>query len=378
MPRQRAQAQSEWQRRYSAYASAFPELAAEFDRRVVRAALPARWADATQAVLAQVTGKAETIASRKASQNAINALQPLLPELLGGSADLTGSNLTDGKASVPVRRGKGGNYINYGVREFGMSAAMNGVALHGGYIPYGGTFLTFSDYSRNAVRMSALMQLRVIYVFSHDSIGLGEDGPTHQPIEHVSTLRMIPNNALWRPCDSVETMVSWLAAIERRDGPTCLILSRQNLPYCQRSAEQIRDIRKGGYVLAEAAAGSSGAAITLLATGSEVALAMQARTELEAGGVPTRVVSMPSCGDFDRQSAEYRAAVLPRHIPVLAIEAGVSNFWRAYTGFSGDVVGIDRFGESAPAPQVYEALGVTTQAVVARARALLARGANVL
>ena len=373
-----AQAQSEWQRRYSAYASAFPELAAEFDRRVVRAALPARWADATQAVLAQVTGKAETIASRKASQNAINALQPLLPELLGGSADLTGSNLTDGKASVPVRRGKGGNYINYGVREFGMSAAMNGVALHGGYIPYGGTFLTFSDYSRNAVRMSALMQLRVIYVFSHDSIGLGEDGPTHQPIEHVSTLRMIPNNALWRPCDSVETMVSWLAAIERRDGPTCLILSRQNLPYCQRSAEQIRDIRKGGYVLAEAAVGSSGAAITLLATGSEVALAMQARTELEAGGVPTRVVSMPSCGDFDRQSAEYRAAVLPRHIPVLAIEAGVSNFWRAYTGFSGDVVGIDRFGESAPASQVYEALGVTTQAVVARARALLARGANVL
>ena len=373
-----AQAQAEWQRRYSAYASAFPELAAEFDRRVVRAALPADWADATQAALAQVTGKAETIASRKASQNAINALQPLLPELLGGSADLTGSNLTDGKASVPVRRGKGGNYINYGVREFGMSAAMNGMALHGGYIPYGGTFLTFSDYSRNAVRMSALMQLRVIYVFSHDSIGLGEDGPTHQPIEHVSTLRMIPNNALWRPCDSVETMVSWLAAIERRDGPTCLILSRQNLPYCRRSADQIRDIRKGGYVLAEAAVGSSGAAITLLATGSEVALAMQARTELEAGGVPTRVVSMPSCGDFDRQSAEYRAAVLPRHIPVLAIEAGVSNFWRAYTGFSGDVVGIDRFGESAPAPQVYEALGVTTQAVVARARALLARGANVL
>ena len=373
-----AQAQAEWQRRYAAYASAFPELAAEFDRRVVRAALPAHWADATQAVLAEVTGKAETIASRKASQNAINGLQPLLPELLGGSADLTGSNLTDGKASVPVRRGKGGNYINYGVREFGMSAAMNGVALHGGYIPYGGTFLTFSDYSRNAVRMSALMQLRVIYVFSHDSIGLGEDGPTHQPIEHVSTLRMIPNNALWRPCDSVETMVGWLAAIERRDGPTCLILSRQNLPYCRRSAEQIRDIRKGGYVLAEAAVGPGGAAITLLATGSEVALAMQARTELEAGGVPTRVVSMPSCGDFDRQSAEYRAAVLPRQIPVLAIEAGVSNFWRAYTGFSGDVVGIDRFGESAPAPQVYEALGLTTQAVVARARALLARGEHVL
>jgi transketolase len=371
-----AQRQAEWQRRYSAYASAFPELAAEFDRRVARAALPAHWAQATQAALAQVVGKAETIASRKASQNAIDALQPLLPELLGGSADLTGSNLTDGKASVPVRRGKGGNYINYGVREFGMSAAMNGVALHGGYIPYGGTFLTFSDYSRNAVRMSALMQLRVIYVFSHDSIGLGEDGPTHQPIEHVSTLRMIPNNALWRPCDSVETMVSWLVALERRDGPTCLILSRQNLPYCERSAQQIRDIRKGGYVLAEAAAGSSGAAITLLATGSEVALALQARSALEGAGIPARVVSMPSCGDFDRQSAGYRAAVLPRHVPVLAIEAGVSNFWRAYTGFSGDVVGIDRFGESAPGPQAYEALGLTTQAVVARARALLARNAS--
>ena len=371
-----ARRQAEWQRRYSAYAAAFPELAAEFDRRVVRTALPADWARASQSALSQVVAKAETIASRKASQNAINALQPLLPELLGGSADLTGSNLTDGKASVPVRRGKGGNYINYGVREFGMSAAMNGVALHGGFIPYGGTFLTFSDYSRNAVRMSALMQLRVIYVFSHDSIGLGEDGPTHQPIEHVSTLRMIPNNAVWRPCDSVETMVAWLAAVERRDGPTCLILSRQNLPACERSADQIRDIRKGGYVLAEAAAGGSGAAIALLATGSEVALAMQARTVLEAAGVATRVVSMPSCADFDRQSPEYRAAVLPRHVPVLAIEAGVSNFWRAYTGFDGDVVGIDRFGESAPAPQVYETLGLTTQTVVARARALLARSAS--
>jgi transketolase len=374
--------QAEWQRRYSAYASAFPELAAEFDRRVARTALPAHWAQASEGILAQVAGKAATVATRKASQNAIDALQPLLPELLGGSADLTGSNLTDGKASVPVRGGKGGNYINYGVREFGMSAAMNGVALHGGYIPYGGTFLTFSDYSRNAVRMSALMQLRVIYVFSHDSVGLGEDGPTHQPIEHVSTLRMIPNNAVWRPCDSVETLVAWLAAVERQDGPTCLILSRQGLPHCQRSAEQIRDIRKGGYVLAEAgssaAGGAGGAAITLLATGSEVALAMQARTALEGAGIPTRVVSMPSCRDFDRQSAEYRAAVLPRRIPVLAIEAGVSNFWRAYTGFSGDVVGIDRFGESAPGPQAYEALGLTTRAIVTRARALLARDESVV
>jgi transketolase len=366
-----AQRQAEWQRRYSAYASAFPDLAAEFDRRVVRAALPANWIQGTQAALAQVVGKAENIASRKASQNSITALQPLLPELLGGSADLTGSNLTDGKASVPVRPGKGGNYINYGVREFGMSAMLNGVALHGGFIPYGGTFLTFSDYSRNALRMAALSHLRVIFVFSHDSIFLGEDGPTHQAIEHVSTLRMIPNMTVWRPCDDVETMVSWIAAVERRDGPTCLMLSRQNLPHCERSAQQVSDIRNGGYVLAEAPADGAGAAITLLATGSEVGLAMQARTALAGLGIAARVVSMPSCSDFDRQSPEYRAAVLPRHIPVLAIEAGVSNFWRAYTGFEGDVLGIDRFGESAPGPQVAEALGLTTQAAVARAQALL-------
>jgi transketolase len=365
-----AQRQAQWQQRFSAYASAFPELAAEFDRRVIRRALPANWMTGSQAALAQVVGKAESIATRKASQNAINALQPLLPELLGGSADLTGSNLTDGRASVPVRRGKGGNYINYGVREFGMSAIMNGAALHGGFIPYGGTFLTFSDYSRNAVRMSALMKLRVLYVFSHDSIGLGEDGPTHQPIEHVSALRLIPNVAVWRPCDAVETMVAWLAAIERHDGPTCLILSRQNLPHCERSAQQVANIRKGGYVLADAPAGKE-AAVTLLATGSEVALAMQARTALAAEGVAARVVSMPSCGDFDCQSDEYRSAVLPRHIPVLAVEAGVTKFWRAYTGFSGDVVGIDRFGESAPAAQVSEALGLTASAVAARARALV-------
>ncbi len=370
-----AQHQAEWQRRYVAYASAFPDLAAEFDRRVVRAALPANWIQGTQAALAQVVGKAESIASRKASENAINALQPLLPELLGGSADLTWSNLTYGKASVAVRRGKGGNYIHYGVREFGMSAVMNGVALHGGFIPYGGTFLTFSDYSRNALRMAALMHVRVIFVFTHDSIFLGEDGPTHQAVEQLSALRLIPNMAVWRPCDAVETMVSWIAAIERRDGPTCLLLSRQNLPACERSTQQLSDIRRGGYVLAEAPAGVTGAAITLLATGSEVGLAMQARTALAGLGIAARVVSMPSCNEFDRQSPEYRAAVLPRHIPVLAIEAGVSHFWRAYTGFDGDVLGIDRFGESAPGPKVAEALGLTTQAVVARAQALLRTGA---
>ncbi len=363
--------QAEWQRRFAAYAQAHPQLAAEFERRVVLRALPGNWRQASADALAKVVGERADIASRKASQNAISALQPLLPELLGGSADLTGSNLTAGKASVPLRRGKWGNYINYGVREFGMSAIMNGIALHGGYIPYGGTFLTFSDYSRNAVRMSALMGERVVFVFTHDSIGLGEDGPTHQPIEHLASLRLIPNNAVWRPCDAVETMVAWLAAIERRDGPSCLSLSRQNLPHFERDAQQVSDIRKGGYVLAES---QGSPAVTLLATGSEVGLAMRARDALAAGGIGARVVSMPSCSDFDVQDAQYRAKVLPRDVPVLAIEAGVTKYWRAYTGFDGDVIGIDRFGESAPAAQVADALGLTVPAIAERARALVQRG----
>ena len=363
--------QAEWQRRFAAYAQAHPQLAAEFERRVVLRALPGNWRQASADALAKVVGERADIASRKASQNAISALQPLLPELLGGSADLTGSNLTAGKASVPLRRGKWGNYINYGVREFGMSAIMNGIALHGGYIPYGGTFLTFSDYSRNAVRMSALMGERVVFVFTHDSIGLGEDGPTHQPIEHLASLRLIPNNAVWRPCDAVETMVAWLAAIERRDGPSCLSLSRQNLPHFERDAQQVSDIRKGGYVLAES---QGSPAVTLLATGSEVGLAMRARDALAAGGIGARVVSMPSCSDFDVQDAQYRAKVLPRDVPVLAIEAGVTKYWRAYTGFDGDVIGIDRFGESAPAAQVADALGLTVPAITERARALVQRG----
>jgi transketolase len=361
--------QAEWQKRFAAYAKAYPDLAAEFERRVVGRKLPANWQTVSAEALDKVVGSRATIASRKASQNAIEALQPSMPELLGGSADLTGSNLTEGKGMVPVRGSRWGNYINYGVREFGMSAVMNGIALHGGFVVYGGTFLTFSDYSRNAVRMAALMHERVIYVFTHDSIWLGEDGPTHQSIEHVSSLRLIPYNTVWRPCDAVETMIAWLAAIERRDGPTCLILTRQNLPHFERQAQQLSDIRKGGYVLAD----SDGAAVTLLATGSEVALAMKARDTLAAEGIAARVVSMPSCSDFDRQTAEYRAAVLPRAVPVLAIEAGVSNFWRAYTGFDGDVIGIDRFGESAPGAHVAEALGLTTSAVVDRARALARR-----
>jgi transketolase len=360
--------QADWQRRLNAYAQAHPQLAAEFERRVVLRALPGNWRAASAEALARVTGERAAIASRKASQNAIDALLPLLPELLGGSADLTGSNLTAGKTSVPVRRGHWGNHINYGVREFGMSAIMNGIALHGGYIPYGGTFLTFSDYSRNAVRMAALMGERVVFVFTHDSIGLGEDGPTHQPIEHLASLRLIPNNSVWRPCDAVETMMAWLAAIERRDGPTCLILSRQTLPHVERDAQQLRDVRKGGYVLAES---QGSPALTLLATGSEVALAMRARDALAAQGIGARVVSMPSCSDFDAQEAQYRAQVLPRSVPVLAIEAGVTKFWRAYTGFDGDVIGIDCFGESAPAAQVAEALGMSVAAVVERACSLV-------
>jgi transketolase len=361
--------QADWQQRFAAYQQAHPQLAAEFERRVLRRALPAEWAAIRAQALARTVEEGATIASRKASQDAIELLQPRLPELLGGSADLTGSNLTAASSSVAVRQRRWGNHINYGVREFGMSALMNGLALHGGYIPYGGTFLTFSDYSRNAVRMSALMRQRVIYVFTHDSIGLGEDGPTHQPVEHVSSLRLIPHNAVWRPCDAVETMAAWLAAIERSDGPSCLILSRQNLPHCARSQAQLADIRRGGYVLAAGAADR----LTLLATGSEVALALSARARLAAGGIEARVVSMPNCAEFDRQGPEYRAGVLPRALPVLAIEAGVSHFWRAYTGFDGDVVGIDRFGESAPAAQVAAALGLTVETVCAKARALLQR-----
>jgi transketolase len=366
-----AKRQAEWQRRLADYAQTYPELAREFERRVVKRELPANWSTATTQAMAKLAAAGAGIATRKASQNVIDTLHGLLPELLGGSADLTGSNLTAARASTAVRGDRWGDYINYGVREFGMSAAMNGIALHGGYIPFGGTFLTFSDYSRNAIRMSALMQQRVIYVFTHDSIGLGEDGPTHQPIEHVSSLRLIPNNDVWRPCDDVETLAAWQSAVERSDGPTCLILSRQNLPHFERDSQQLADLRKGGYVLAE----SDGAAVTLLATGSEVSLAIQARAALADLGIFTRVVSMPSCREFDRQSPAYRAAVLPRNIPVLAIEAGVTNFWRAYVGLDGEVVGIDRFGESAPAQHVAQELGLTVETVVGRAQDLALRGA---
>ncbi len=365
-----AAAQAQWERRMGAYREAFPELAQEFERRVVQRSLPAHWDDIRAGAIAGAATARATVASRKASQNAIEYLQPRVPEMLGGSADLTGSNLTAASGSVPLRRGRWGNHINYGVREFGMSALMNGIALHGGYIPYGGTFLTFADYSRNAVRMSALMRQRVIYVFTHDSIGLGEDGPTHQPVEHVSSLRLIPGNCVWRPCDAVETTVAWLSALERTDGPTCLVLSRQNLPHCERTPAQLADVQRGGYVLSE---GAGPARLTLLATGSEVSLALAAQAQLAAAGIHARVVSMPSCEVFGQQTPQYRARVLPRELPVLAVEAGVSTFWRAYTGFEGDVLGIDRFGESAPAAQVASALGFTVEALIERARALVQR-----
>ncbi|HJV50543.1 MAG TPA: transketolase C-terminal domain-containing protein, partial [Noviherbaspirillum sp.] len=309
--------------------------------------------------------------TRKASQNAIEALAPRLPELLGGSADLTSSNLTNWSGSVAVRADKRGNHINYGVREFGMSAIMNGIALHGGYIPYGGTFLTFSDYSRNALRMAALMQIRSIFVFTHDSIGLGEDGPTHQPIEHVTSLRIIPNMSVWRPCDSSETMAAWSAAIERRNGPTALILSRQNLPFQARTPEQVISIRRGGYTLSEAADGKPAA--ILIATGSEVMFAMEAQRDLAEEGIFVRVVSMPSTTEFDMQGAPYRRSVLLPDVPKIAMEAGVTDLWHKYVGDKGRVLGINSFGESAPAPQLYKHFGLTAAALCEAVKDMLGK-----
>ncbi len=368
-----ARIEAQWQQRFDAYAKAFPQLAAEFKRRIADE-LPADWKAFARAKLAEVQAAMPAIATRKASQNALDLLAPKLPELLGGSADLTGSNLTNFKGSIAVRRdGSGpafGNHINYGVREFGMSAAMNGIALHRGYIPYGGTFLTFSDYSRNAIRMAALMRQRVIFVLTHDSIGLGEDGPTHQPIEHVASLRLIPNLRVLRPCDATETLAAWIAAIERMDGPTCLILTRQNLPAQPRTPDQVAMIALGGYVLADAPNGKPDAVV--IATGSEVATAVAARAALAAENIQVRIVSMPSIETFDAQPADYREHVLPRGLPRLAIEAGVSAPWYRLVGDGGRVIGIDRFGESAPASQLFELFGFTPANVAANVRELVA------
>ena len=351
--------EADWNARFAAYSKTFPKEALEFTRRMA-GDLPHNWREHVDGFLGKVNEKAETIASRKASQNAIEALAPALPELIGGSADLAGSNLTLWSGSKVVGKTDGGNYINYGVREFGMSAIMNGMTVHGGLLPYGGTFLTFSDYSRNALRMAALMKIRTLFVFTHDSIGLGEDGPTHQSVEHAASLRLIPNMDVWRPCDSVESAVAWIAAIERRDGPACLLFSRQNLPFQARDAVRIKQIARGGYVLSDVASPKA----IIIATGSEVSLAVAAQKLLAGAGVAVRVVSMPSTNVFDRQDAGYRESVLPNGIKRVAVEAGVTDYWRKYVGLEGAVVGLDRFGESAPAGELFIFFGITAEAVV--------------
>jgi len=358
-------AEKKWAKLASSYQKQFPDDAAEFHRRVATA-LPAEFDSRVASLIDELNAKGETLATRKASQNVLEVLVPLLPELLGGSADLTGSNLTMVKASKAVAPGiaEAGNHIFYGVREFGMCAVMNGIALHGGFIPYGGTFLVFSDYARNALRMAALMKIRVVYVFTHDSIGLGEDGPTHQPIEHASTLRLIPNMDLWRPADTVETAVAWAAALRRKDGPTALLLSRQNVAFSKRTT--LSGIERGGYVLSDAPE----ARAVIIATGSEVPLALGAQKLLVDAGLPVRVVSMPSTSLFDRQDADYRNSVLPRELPKVAVEAGVTDYWRKYVGLEGRVVGIDRFGESAPAGELFKHFGFTPERVAEAVRSL--------
>jgi transketolase len=357
-----AAAEKAWTDKFASYKKAYPELAAEFARRL-NGELPADWVAKTAEYVQAVAAKGETIASRKASQNAINAYAPLLPELLGGSADLAGSNLTLWKGSRGVSNTvSDGNYIYYGVREFGMTALMNGLALHGGFVPYGGTFLVFSDYARNAVRMAALMHQRVLLVYTHDSIGLGEDGPTHQPIEHLASLRLIPNMSVWRPCDAVESAMAWKLAIERKSGPTALIFSRQNLPHQPRSDEQLKQIVRGGYVLSEAANGKPEA--ILIATGSEVGIAIEAQKLLAAKGKQVRVVSMPATDVFDAQDAAYRESVLPRAVTKrVAVEAAATGLWYKYVGSDGRVVGLDRFGASAPGGTLYKHFGFTADNV---------------
>jgi transketolase len=374
-----AQTQSAWQKTFDAYAAKYPEQAQQFVRRM-RGEMPAGFADAASKLLAATNEKAETIASRKASQLAITALVELLPEMLGGSADLTGSNFTDWKGAVPVRATSQGvqfgRHINYGVREFGMAAIMNGMALHGGYLPFGGTFLTFSDYSRNALRMAALMKQRVVHVFTHDSIGLGEDGPTHQSVEHASSLRLIPNLSVWRPCDTVETTAAWLAAVGRPSsigmnvhagGPTALLLSRQNLPFVARNAETLKNVACGGYVLQEA----KDARAAIIATGSEVAIAIDAQKLLAEQGIAVRVVSMPSTDVFDQQDEAWRASVLPKGMPRVAVEAGVTALWHKYVGLDGAVVGIDTYGESAPAGALFKHFGLTAEKVAEAVKRVL-------
>ncbi len=361
--------EAEWDQRFAAYAAANPELANEFIRRMA-GELPADFAEKADAWIAEVVAKGETIASRKASQNALNAFGPLLPEFLGGSADLASSNLTFWKGSKSISAEQpGGNYLHYGVREFGMSAIMNGIALHGGFVPYGATFLIFMEYCRNAVRMSALMKKRVLYVFTHDSIGLGEDGPTHQPIEQLASLRTTPNLDTWRPADAVESAVAWKHAIQRNDGPSALVFSRQNLQHQPRDAVQLADIERGGYVLKDCEGEPE---LILIATGSEVDLAVQAQAKLAEQGRKVRVVSMPCTSVFEAQDASYKQAVLPLEVSArIAIEAAHADYWYKYVGLEGRVIGMTTFGESAPAAQLFEEFGFTVENIVGTAEELL-------
>jgi transketolase len=361
--------EADWNRRFARYQTAYPDLAAEFTRRV-RAKLPAGFSAAADALVTAAALKGETLATRKASQNALAAFAHELPELFGGSADLAQSNLTTHPLTQPITRNSAGNTIFYGVREFGMTAIANGIALHGGFLPFVATFLVFSDYARNGIRMSALMRQRVVHVFTHDSIGLGEDGPTHQPVEHVESLRLIPNLDVWRPCDAIETTVAWRAAVTRRDGPTALVLSRQALPHQVRSIEQIDAISRGGYVLIEP---ERPPAAIIVATGSEVQLARAAVAVLTGDGVLVRVVSMPSVEAFERQDAAWRDAVLPPHLPVVVVEAGATRGWGRYAGRDGAAIGIDRFGESAPAPALFAHFGFTPEHIAGAVRAAIVR-----
>ena len=364
-----AKREADWNARFEAYSKQFPEQAAELLRRS-RGELPSNWREASAAYVTKLQAEGLTIASRKASQMALDAFGPLLPELIGGSADLAHSNLTLWKGSKDIKaEDPNANYIYFGVREFGMTAIANGLALHGGFVPYDATFLVFSDYSRNALRMSALIPANAIHVFTHDSIGLGEDGPTHQPVEHLASLRYIPNNRVWRPCDAVESAVAWQCAIERRDGPSCLIFSRQNLQHQLRNEQQVADIARGGYVLLDSP--DAQIDLILIATGSEVELAMQAARKLIDAGRKPRVVSMPCANTFDAQPLEWREGVLPSWCRKrVAIEAGVTDYWRKYVGLDGAVIGIDTFGASAPAEKLFPHFGFTVERIVEAAKAL--------
>ncbi|MBD8214730.1 transketolase [Erwinia persicina] len=360
--------EASWNEKFAAYAKAFPELAEEFSRRV-KNELPANWEAESQKFIEQLQVNPSKIASRKASQNAIEAFGKLLPEYLGGSADLAPSNLTMWSGSKPINEDAAGNYIHYGVREFGMTAIANGITLHGGFLPYTATFLMFVEYARNAVRMAALMKIRQVMVYTHDSIGLGEDGPTHQPVEQMASLRVTPNMSLWRPCDQVESAIAWKYAVERQDGPTALILSRQNLAQQDRTAEQLANVARGAYVLKDCAGTPE---VILIATGSEVELAVGAYDQLTAEGRKVRVVSMPSTDAFDKQDAAYREAVLPKAVSArVAIEAGIADYWYKYVGLNGAIVGMTSFGESAPAEKLFDLFGFTVENVVARAKGLL-------